>query len=87
MLYEVITRIFENHTAINLVTRQKLESFDRRREDEVLGAYVLDERQGRIRTFTADATVLATGGIGKVYLYTSNPDIATGDGIARNNFV
>jgi len=75
-------RIFENHTAINLVTRQKLESFDSRREDEVLGAYVLDEKQGVIRTFTADATVLATGGIGKVYLYTSNPDIATGDGIA-----
>ena len=75
-------RIFEHHTAINLVTRQKLESFDHRREDEVLGAYVLDEVRGEIGTFTADATVLSTGGVGKVYLYTSNPDIATGDGIA-----
>src|SRR5512139_1292079 len=60
-------RLFENHAAVNLITRQKLSSFDRQGADEVLVAY---------------ATVLSTGGAGKVYLYTSNPDIATGDGIA-----
>ena len=75
-------RIFENHAAINLITRHKLESFGRRKEDEAIGAYVLDLKTGRIHTFLADATILSTGGSGKVYLYTSNPDIATGDGIA-----
>jgi len=75
-------RIYENHTAVNLITRRKLESFDRRKEDEAIGAYVLDTKTGAIHTFLADATILSTGGAGKVYLYTSNPDIATGDGIA-----
>ncbi|MDH3384352.1 MAG: FAD-dependent oxidoreductase, partial [Deltaproteobacteria bacterium] len=75
-------RIFEHHAAINLITRHKLESFGSRKEDEVIGAYVLDLKTGRIHTFLADATILSTGGSGKVYLYTSNPDIATGDGIA-----
>ena len=73
-------RIFENHAAINLITRGKLSSFDQPGVDEVLGAYVLDRNTGAIHTFVADATVLATGGSGKVYLYTSNPDVATGDG-------
>jgi L-aspartate oxidase len=75
-------RLFEEHAAVNLITRQKLSSFDRHGADEVLGAYVLDQKTGKIHTFVADATVISTGGAGKVYLYTSNPDIATGDGIA-----
>ncbi len=75
-------RILENHTAVNLITRRKLESFERRGEDEAVGAYVLDGRTGEVHTFRAEAVILSTGGAGKVYLYTSNPDIATGDGIA-----
>src|SRR5207244_738452 len=72
-------QIFENHLAIDLITSQKLGYVG---ENRCLGAYVFDKKSGRVRIFTAPVTVLATGGCGKVYLYTTNPDIATGDGVA-----
>jgi L-aspartate oxidase len=50
--------------------------------DACFGAYVLDEKSGDVQTIVARATILATGGAGKVYLYTTNPDVATADGIA-----
>jgi L-aspartate oxidase len=69
--------IIENHMAVDLVETSKFGGASR-----VAGAYVLDEGTGEVHTFLARATVLATGGAGKVYLYTSNPDVATGDGVA-----
>ncbi len=74
-------RLFENHVAVDLVTVSKA-SGRAERGDPVLGAYVLDTRTGAVDVFRARVTVLATGGAGKVYLYTTNPDVATGDGIA-----
>ena len=72
-------RIYENHLAVDLVTTSKLGQTGPVR---CVGAYVLDKKAGRVETFGARVTALATGGCGKVYLYTSNPDIATGDGVA-----
>ena len=71
--------IFENHLAIDLITSRKAGLKDGNR---CLGAYVFDKKGNRVWTFTAPVTLLATGGCGKVYLYTTNPDIATGDGVA-----
>jgi L-aspartate oxidase len=71
--------IFENHLAIDLVTSQKLGYVG---DNRCLGAYVYDKKNNRVETFSAPVTLLATGGCGKVYLYTTNPDIATGDGVA-----
>ena len=71
--------IFENHLAIDLVTSQKLGYVG---DNRCLGVHVLDKANAQVETFAAPITVLATGGCGKVYLYTTNPDIATGDGVA-----
>ncbi|HEX7480054.1 MAG TPA: L-aspartate oxidase [Polyangiales bacterium] len=70
-------RIFENHMAIDLIDRAKFGG-----ARSIAGAYALDRTTGAVHTITARATVLATGGAGKVYLYTTNPDVATGDGVA-----
>jgi L-aspartate oxidase len=72
-------RIEEDQLAIDVVTSEKAGLGGPNR---ALGAYVLDRRTGAISTISAGVTVLATGGSGKVYLYTSNPDVATGDGVA-----
>src|SRR5437899_7105500 len=71
--------LLENHMALDLITAGKLGFAT---EDRCLGVYVLDERSGEVETIRTDRLVLATGGCGKVYLYTTNPDIATGDGVA-----
>ena len=71
-------RLFSDHMAIDLVTATKLGAGPER----VLGAYALDLSTGCVGAFEAHVTLLATGGAGKVYLYTSNPDVASGDGMA-----
>jgi len=77
--------VYENHIAIDLITvstRMKRGMVTTTHEDFCCGAYVLDSQDSAVLTFNAGITLLASGGAGKVYLYTSNPDIATGDGIA-----
>ena len=69
--------VLQWHTAVDLITLSKFGG-----PDQCVGAYILDEKNAKVKTVLAGATVLATGGAGKVYLYTSNPDVATGDGVA-----
>jgi L-aspartate oxidase len=70
--------VYEQHIAVDLIIGRKIGHAD----EGCLGAYVLDIASDEVRTFSARHTVLATGGAGKVYLYTTNPDTATGDGVA-----
>ena len=69
--------IVENHMAVDLIEMSRFGG-----ERRVVGAYVLDEDTHEVKTFMSKVTMLATGGAGKVYIYTSNPDVATGDGVA-----
>ena len=70
-------QLLERHMAIDLIDLSKHGS-----DHLIAGAYVVDEASGKVHTLIARATILATGGAGKVYLYTSNPDVETGDGVA-----
>jgi L-aspartate oxidase len=76
--------IFEHHMAIDLITKARLDDKIQpgSSDDEVMGLYVLNHKTSQVETMVADVIMLASGGAGKVYLYTSNPDTATGDGIA-----
>lgn len=77
--------IYENYMAIDLITRSKLIKrgiVTAETQESCWGAYVLDVESNEVLTFLSRITVLSTGGVGKIYLYTSNPDIASGDGIA-----
>lgn len=75
--------LFEHFFAIDVVTTSKLAGRAARRgPNRVAGLYALNVRAGRVETFRAPVVMLSTGGAGQVYRYTTNPDIATGDGIA-----
>jgi len=71
--------LLEDHFVTDLITSARLGVVS---NDRVLGAYVLERETGEVRVFRSDRVVLAAGGCGKVYLYTTNPDSATGDGVA-----
>ena len=70
-------RILEDHCAVDLITLSKYGG-----PEVCAGAYALDEKSGQVVTILARAVILASGGAGKVYLYTTNPDVASGDGVA-----
>ena len=74
--------VLEDHIAVDLITSRKAGIGAPQDNAECLGAYVLDNKSGKVMTIAAQQTVLATGGTGKVYLYTTNPDVSTGDGVA-----
>ncbi len=71
-------QLFERHIAVDLITSHTPDNGTRR----CLGAYILDREHGKVQVYRARFTVLATGGASKAYLYTTNPDVSTGDGIA-----
>lgn len=77
-------KVFENHIMIDIMLESRMDSGKSRprSKDRCWGAFVMDANTGKIASFGAKVVLMATGGCGKVYLYTSNPDIATGDGVA-----
>lgn len=77
-------KILEDHIAIDLITQHHLKGYQRKPEEKIKcwGAYVLDKEKNQVLTCLSKVTLLATGGAGKVYIHTTNPSIATGDGLA-----
>lgn len=74
--------ILENHIAVDLITEKKSLKVDKIKSNRCLGAYVLNNKTGKVVTVASFETILAAGGASKVYLYTTNPDVSTGDGVA-----
>jgi L-aspartate oxidase len=76
--------IYEDHIAVDLITQHHLKDYQRKPGEKIKcwGAYVLDVKKNKVNKFLSRITLLATGGAGRVYLHTTNPDIATGDGVA-----
>ncbi len=75
-------KVMENHIAIDLITEHQTPGRDFSHGVHCWGIYALDIKKNKVKTILAAATMLATGGSGQVYLHTSNPTIATGDGVA-----
>ena len=77
-------KVFDHHFAVEIITQHHLGRIITRRTPDItcFGAYILDEKTGKVDTFLARVTVMATGGIGAVYATTTNPLVSTGDGIA-----
>lgn len=73
--------LLEDHYAIDLITTGKLGAVT---DDRILGAYVLETKTGKVKILESPRVILATGGCGKTYLYTTNPDSSTGDGLAMS---
>ena len=74
--------ILENHIAVDLITEKKSLKVEKIKSNRCLGAYVLNNKTGKVMTVASQETILAAGGVSKVYLYTTNPDVSTGDGVA-----
>ena len=74
--------MLENHIAVDLITEKKSLKVEKIKSNRCLGAYVLNNKTGKVITVAAQETILAAGGVSKVYLYTTNPDVSTGDGVA-----
>ncbi len=76
--------VYDHHFAVEIITQHHLGKIVTRRTPDITcyGAYILNEETGRVDTFLARVTVMATGGVGAVYTTTTNPLVATGDGIA-----
>ena len=74
--------VLENHIAVDLITENKSLKVAKIKSNRCLGAYVLNNKTGKVMTIASHETILAAGGVSKVYLYTTNPDVSTGDGVA-----